>query len=181
MTIEKGLTTSELNDDDNDTLQGFLQDDEQELDLDYSCSQTINPSEKTVNPLIITPLNMSNLPANILGRLQQQDSTNTLTGNVVMPSLLLSEKPSNLTADQRRQRRLWRNRLAAKACRIKKKVLIHDMEDTIQRLESENSTLRKQVNDLKEKVAAINEFPVLDENYRLMKQVEELNAKLGLK
>jgi hypothetical protein len=176
MTIEKEPLTMELNDSQNEALQELLHDDEQ-LGLHYTpCSQTAHSSDKTVNPLIITPLNVSNLPANILERLQQQE---TLTSeNIVMPSLLLSEKPSNLTADQRRQRRLWRNRLAAKECRKKKKLYIHDMEGTIQRLESENSTLRKQVNDLREKVAAINP---LDENYRLMKQVEELNAKLGLK
>lgn len=183
MTIEKELNTTKLNDSENETLHGFFQDDEQELDLHHtSCSQSKNAREKTVvNPLIITPLSMANLPTNILEQLQQQDSTNTLTENVVMPSLLLTEKSNNLTADQRRQRRLWRNRLAAKECRIKKKNYVIDMEGTIQRLESENSRLRKQVNDLKEKVAAINEISALDENFRLMKQVEELNAKLGLK
>ncbi|ORZ05768.1 hypothetical protein BCR42DRAFT_496524 [Absidia repens] len=84
----------------------------------------------------------------------------------------------HMSNDERRQRRLLRNRVAAKECRKKKKQYIQDMEDKIARLEEENATLQRQLEDAKNKLA----FSTMEgpESYRLMKEVEELNAKLGL-
>ncbi|KAG0174289.1 hypothetical protein DFQ28_002673 [Apophysomyces sp. BC1034] len=84
----------------------------------------------------------------------------------------------SLSNDERRQRRLLRNRVAAKECRKKKKLYIHDMEEKIQRLEEENSRMRKQVEELTVKLSMGDIHNT--ESYRLMKEVEELNAKLGM-
>lgn len=163
---------------------------------------------QTTDTMLITPLNIHNLPANILQHLQQQNLGNVITSfataqhsdekiptlippNSTTPtststasSLLDTNDKSinkNLTADERRQRRLWRNRVAAKECRKKKKQYVQELEETITRLESENSALRKQVEDIKIKVAKKDQEqqPSPLENFKLMKQVEELNAKLG--
>ncbi|KAI7872989.1 hypothetical protein BDF14DRAFT_1877444 [Spinellus fusiger] len=84
----------------------------------------------------------------------------------------------NMSNDERRQRRLLRNRVAAKECRKKKKQYIHEMEEKIQRLEDENARLHKEVEELNAKLTlgAMQG----SESYRLMKEVEELNAKLGM-
>ncbi|CEG69398.1 hypothetical protein RMATCC62417_05483 [Rhizopus microsporus] len=84
----------------------------------------------------------------------------------------------NMTNDERRQRRLLRNRQAAKECRKKKKQHIHDMEEKIVQLEQQNALLQKEVEELKNKlnIAAMQGT----EGYRLMKEVEELNAKLSM-
>ncbi|CAO3634538.1 unnamed protein product [Mucor fragilis] len=159
---------------------------------------------QTTETMLITPLNIHNLPANILQHLQQQNLGNVITtfattaphssdekipttlipSNTTASSLLDANDKSinkNLTADERRQRRLWRNRVAAKECRKKKKQYVHELEETITRLESENSALRKQVEDIKIKVAKKDQEqqPSPLDNFKLMKQVEELNAKLG--
>ncbi|KAF1807354.1 Skn-1-like basic-leucine zipper transcription factor [Mucor lusitanicus] len=151
--------------------------------------------------MLITPLNIHNLPANILQHLQQQNLGNVITAfatasdekiptplipsNTASSSSLLDatdkSTSKNLTADERRQRRLWRNRVAAKECRKKKKQYVHELEETITRLEGENSALRKQVEDIRIKVAKKEQEqqPSPLDNLKLMKQVEELNAKLG--
>ncbi|KAI8054173.1 uncharacterized protein B0P05DRAFT_561196 [Gilbertella persicaria] len=84
----------------------------------------------------------------------------------------------SLSNDERRQRRLLRNRVAAKECRKKKKQHIHEMEEKIVKLEEENAKLAKEVEELKAKLSlgAMQG----SEGYRLMKEVEELNAKLGM-
>ncbi|GAB5587051.1 X-box-binding protein 1 [Umbelopsis nana] len=84
----------------------------------------------------------------------------------------------NLTNDERRQRRLFRNRVAAKECRKKKKASIQNMEERIQQLEEENERLQKELEDVNAKLA-LGAMQGSD-SYRLMKEVEELNAKLGL-
>ncbi|KAI8378375.1 hypothetical protein BD560DRAFT_390189 [Blakeslea trispora] len=141
--------------------------DEQLHELDYNSALSM-----------ILPLG---IPTDILCQLQQFDVPPLLPNQSmnVTPSLLL-EKPKNLTADERRQRRLWRNRMAAKECRKKKKQYIGQLEATIERLQSENALLRKEAEDLRQKVAGIKECS-FDENYQLMKEVEQLNAKLGMK
>ncbi|KAI8368448.1 hypothetical protein EDC96DRAFT_574300 [Choanephora cucurbitarum] len=84
----------------------------------------------------------------------------------------------SLSNDERRQRRLLRNRVAAKECRKKKKQHIHEMEEKIEKLEKENANLTKEVEELKAKLSlGAMQGP---EGYRLMKEVEELNAKLGM-
>ncbi|KAI8359780.1 hypothetical protein BD560DRAFT_426137 [Blakeslea trispora] len=84
----------------------------------------------------------------------------------------------SLSNDERRQRRLLRNRVAAKECRKKKKQHIHEMEEKIEKLEKENAKLTKEVEELKAKLSlGAMQGP---EGYRLMKEVEELNAKLGM-
>ncbi|KAF7722274.1 hypothetical protein EC973_003494 [Apophysomyces ossiformis] len=85
----------------------------------------------------------------------------------------------NMTNDERRQRRLLRNRVAAKECRKKKKQYIQEMEEKISRLEEENARLHKQIEDLNTKLA-MGTLHQGSESYRLMKEVEELNAKLGM-
>ncbi|KAI8144950.1 hypothetical protein BJV82DRAFT_577778 [Fennellomyces sp. T-0311] len=85
----------------------------------------------------------------------------------------------NMSNDERRQRRLLRNRMAAKECRKKKKQYIQDMEDKIKHLEEENARLHKQVDELNAKMA-LGVMQNSSESYRLMKEVEELNAKLAV-
>ncbi|KAI9261086.1 hypothetical protein BY458DRAFT_491655 [Sporodiniella umbellata] len=84
----------------------------------------------------------------------------------------------NMSNDERRQRRLLRNRQAAKECRKKKKQHIHEMEEKIVHLEQQNAILIREMTELKNKltIAAMQG----SEGYRLMKEVEELNAKLGM-
>jgi hypothetical protein len=64
-------------------------------------------------------------------------------------SSTLSHPPYNRTMsnDERRQRRLLRNRVAAKECRKKKKHYIQTLEEKVARLEKENAALRRQVMD----------------------------------
>lgn len=82
------------------------------------------------------------------------------------------------TNEERRQRRLLRNRVAAKECRKKKKAYIQELQDTCARLQEENGRLYKEVEELNAKLTlgAMR----IDENVRLIKEVEELNAKLTL-
>ncbi|KAI8881642.1 hypothetical protein K501DRAFT_334568 [Backusella circina FSU 941] len=81
----------------------------------------------------------------------------------------------SLTAlEERRQRRLSRNRIAAKECRRKKKKYVGEMEEKIKLLEQENERLKKELQDLQNKLMHGSE------NYQLMKQVQELNAKLDI-
>ncbi|KAG0236738.1 hypothetical protein B0O80DRAFT_433592 [Mortierella sp. GBAus27b] len=82
------------------------------------------------------------------------------------------------TNEERRQRRLLRNRVAAKECRKKKKAYIQELQDTCTRLQEENTRLYKEVEELNAKLTlgAMR----IDENVRLIKEVEELNAKLTL-
>ncbi|KAK9767304.1 hypothetical protein K7432_003000 [Basidiobolus ranarum] len=61
----------------------------------------------------------------------------------------------NLTSDERKQRRLLRNRLAAKECRKKKKAYVTELEEKVQRLEDENSRLKKEVEKLGAKLSSI--------------------------
>ncbi|KAG0260204.1 hypothetical protein BG011_002081 [Mortierella polycephala] len=84
----------------------------------------------------------------------------------------------NMTNDERRQRRLLRNRVAAKECRKKKKAYVTELQDTCARLQEENARLYKEVEELNAKLTlgAMR----IDENVRLIKEVEELNAKLTL-
>ncbi|KAF9966596.1 hypothetical protein BGZ70_001854 [Mortierella alpina] len=84
----------------------------------------------------------------------------------------------NMTNDERRQRRLQRNRVAAKECRKKKKAYVSELQDTCTRLQEENARLYKEVEELNAKLTlgAMR----IDENVRLIKEVEELNAKLTL-
>ncbi|KAL1923351.1 uncharacterized protein VTP21DRAFT_8331 [Calcarisporiella thermophila] len=84
----------------------------------------------------------------------------------------------NLTADERRQRRLARNRIAAKECRKKKKVYVQGLEEQVARLQEENQALRKEIEELHTKLA-LGAMRV-DDSMRLIKEVEELNAKLQL-
>ncbi|KAI9025262.1 hypothetical protein CLU79DRAFT_744758 [Phycomyces nitens] len=84
----------------------------------------------------------------------------------------------SMSNDERRQRRLLRNRVAAKECRKKKKQYIQEMEDKIRRLEEENVRLHKQVAEIHAKLTLGSLHT--NEGYRLMKEVEELNAKLGM-
>ena len=83
-----------------------------------------------------------------------------------------------MTNEERRQRRLLRNRVAAKECRKKKKAYVTELQDTCARLQEENSRLYKEVEELNAKLTlgAMR----IDENVRLIKEVEELNAKLTL-
>ncbi|KAJ2490746.1 hypothetical protein IWW37_002849 [Coemansia sp. RSA 2050] len=54
----------------------------------------------------------------------------------------------HLTPDERRARRLQRNRLAAKECRQKKKAYINNLESQVCDLQEENSQLRKEIEEL---------------------------------
>lgn len=155
---------------------------------------------------IISPIHMSNLPLNILEHIQQHNGNviTSLPNSTISPEVLIhqssishnnssgaaadikksDEKSKGLTPDERRQRRLLRNRLAAKDCRKKKKEYIKQMEERIKELESERAELNGKVDELKAKIASIpstTEHMMMnnDDNYKLMKEVEALNAKLG--
>ncbi|RIA98626.1 hypothetical protein C1645_749399 [Glomus cerebriforme] len=82
----------------------------------------------------------------------------------------------NLTNDERRQRRLLRNRVAAKECRRKKKAYVADLEEKVTRLEEENNRLNKEIDELNTKLSL--NILKLEENARLHKEIEELKAKL---
>lgn len=58
----------------------------------------------------------------------------------------------HLTLDERRARRLQRNRLAAKECRQKKKAYITNLESQVSDLKEENAELRKEVDELNAKL-----------------------------
>ncbi|KAJ2705499.1 hypothetical protein FB645_002385 [Coemansia sp. IMI 203386] len=58
----------------------------------------------------------------------------------------------HLTPDERRARRLQRNRLAAKECRQKKKAYITNLEAQVGELQSENALLRKEIEELHAKL-----------------------------
>lgn len=184
----------------NKSLDGHMEIDEQECR-----QQTSSFTGSNLHQSIISPIHMANLPLNILEHIQQHANN---TGNVItsLPSSTISpealihqsinsnkaaadnkksdEKSKGLTADERRQRRLLRNRLAAKDCRKKKKEYIKQMEERIHQLESEKVELSEKISELKAKVSNIpsaTEQMMMnnDDNYKLMKEVEELNAKLG--
>ncbi|CAG8630618.1 3476_t:CDS:1 [Paraglomus occultum] len=84
----------------------------------------------------------------------------------------------NLTNDERRQRRLLRNRVAAKECRRKKKAYVAELEEKVARLETENNRLQKLVEELNAKITL--SAMRIDDNVRLIKEVEELNTKLAM-
>ncbi|KAJ2877767.1 hypothetical protein IWW38_006494, partial [Coemansia aciculifera] len=58
----------------------------------------------------------------------------------------------HLTPDERRARRLQRNRLAAKECRQKKKAYITNLESQVCDLQEENFQLRKEIKELNAKL-----------------------------
>ncbi|KAJ1645233.1 hypothetical protein LPJ64_003166 [Coemansia asiatica] len=58
----------------------------------------------------------------------------------------------HLTPDERRARRLQRNRLAAKECRQKKKAYISNLESQVADLQTENTQLRKEIEELNAKL-----------------------------
>ncbi|ORY07835.1 hypothetical protein K493DRAFT_384382 [Basidiobolus meristosporus CBS 931.73] len=63
-----------------------------------------------------------------------------------------NEEVRGLTSDERKQRRLLRNRLAAKECRKKKKAYVMELENKVQQLEGENSRLKTEIQQLNGKL-----------------------------
>ncbi|KAK9766883.1 hypothetical protein K7432_003706 [Basidiobolus ranarum] len=57
-----------------------------------------------------------------------------------------------LTDEERRQRRLIRNREAAKECRKKKKLYVSELEEKVQKLEDDNDRLHREVQELQAKL-----------------------------
>ncbi|ORX67736.1 hypothetical protein DL89DRAFT_268949 [Linderina pennispora] len=85
----------------------------------------------------------------------QFDGPLTSNGMPLTPDAPGSGRPGSLrhlTPDERRARRLQRNRLAAKECRQKKKVYITNLEQQVEDLENENSRLRKEIEELNAKL-----------------------------
>ncbi|KAI8343152.1 hypothetical protein BC941DRAFT_410558 [Chlamydoabsidia padenii] len=117
-------------------------------------------------PSIISTLPRLFLPQD--DQYTKEDSTTqyTLSHRPPIPSPCLSN-------DERRQQRLLRNRMAAKESRKKKKHYILTLEEKVARLEKDNATLRQQLEVVNSKLDQGTE------NYRLMKEVVALNAKLG--
>ncbi|KAI9470612.1 MAG: hypothetical protein EXX96DRAFT_458646, partial [Benjaminiella poitrasii] len=144
-----------------------------------------NLTASSLAQAMVSPIPVPNLATNFFQQLQQSGNPNNGvvadgTGSLVEDSQ--GAKRSNtrtLSNDERRQRRLLRNRVAAKECRKKKKQHIQDMEEKIVRLEEENAKLANEVEELKEKLSSLSSMQG-SESYRLMKEVEELNAKLGM-
>ena len=164
-------------------------------------SQLLITDPTNIPSNIISPISLENLPLNIVEQLKKG-----LLSQTIAPHLFFNQpappppnhtmlptdpntttnkkdtKPKVLSPDERRQRRLLRNRLAAKDCRKKKKEYVQHMEETITRLEKEKVALTNQIDELKEKIALLPDKQVImesEDNYKLMKEVEELNAKLG--
>ncbi|KAF7728747.1 hypothetical protein EC973_005585 [Apophysomyces ossiformis] len=156
-----------------------------------------NLTASSLAQAMVSPIALPGLTQSLLQHLQGGNVITTLPGppQLPQPTSIPQDQNSavaedvqttkrgstvrNLTNDERRQRRLLRNRVAAKECRKKKKQYIHDMEEKIQRLETENATLRKEVEELTTKLSIGGDLHN-SESYRLMKEVEELNAKLGM-
>ncbi|KAJ1956713.1 hypothetical protein EC988_001200 [Linderina pennispora] len=85
----------------------------------------------------------------------QFDGPLTTNGMPLTPDAPGSGRPGSLrhlTPDERRARRLQRNRLAAKECRQKKKVYITNLEQQVEDLENENSRLHKEIEELNAKL-----------------------------
>ncbi|RKP25916.1 hypothetical protein SYNPS1DRAFT_27560 [Syncephalis pseudoplumigaleata] len=68
------------------------------------------------------------------------------------PATPTSTGTLHMTPEERRRRRLERNRLAARECRQKKKVYVQELEDRMERMESENRRLRKEIEELNAKL-----------------------------
>ncbi|KAI8880396.1 hypothetical protein K501DRAFT_224940 [Backusella circina FSU 941] len=156
-----------------------------------------NLTASSLAQAMVSPIAVPGLTTNLLQQLQGGNVITALPGPPQLPqTTTMTHHPSNVSPisddaqvakrpnsrtmsnDERRQRRLLRNRVAAKECRKKKKQHIHDMEQKIVSLEEENARLHKEVEELNAKLAlgAMQG----SESYRLMKEVEELNAKLGM-
>jgi hypothetical protein len=156
-----------------------------------------NLTASSLAQAMVSPIAVPGLTTNLLQQLQGGNVITALPGPPQLPQpTTMPHHPSNVSPipedaqgnkrpnsrtmsnDERRQRRLLRNRVAAKECRKKKKQHIHDMESKIVHLEEENARLHKEVEELNAKLAlgAMQG----SESYRLMKEVEELNAKLGM-
>lgn len=206
MTVESESLKSNTHKVSKNAEQNKSLDEPMEID-EQECRQQANSfTGSSLHQSIISPIQMSNLPLSILEHIQQHahNTGNVITSlpnNTISPEVLIhqsinsnviaaadnkksDEKSKGLTPDERRQRRLLRNRLAAKDCRKKKKEYIRQMEERIQQLESEQLDLYANINELKAKISNIpsaTEQMMMnnDDNYKLMKQVEELNAKLG--
>ncbi|KAJ1951924.1 hypothetical protein GGI12_006373 [Dipsacomyces acuminosporus] len=79
----------------------------------------------------------------------------TRNGMPLTPDAPGSGRPGSLrhlTPDERRARRLQRNRLAAKECRQKKKAYIQNLEAQVDDLKEENAQLRKEIEELNVKL-----------------------------
>ncbi|ORY04924.1 hypothetical protein K493DRAFT_345336 [Basidiobolus meristosporus CBS 931.73] len=72
----------------------------------------------------------------------------------INPASGLGSSSRGLSSDERKQRRLMRNRLAAKECRKKKKAYVTELEDKAQRLENENIRLKQEVEKLVAKLGS---------------------------
>ncbi|KAI8056928.1 hypothetical protein BDF22DRAFT_740436 [Syncephalis plumigaleata] len=68
------------------------------------------------------------------------------------PATPTSSGTLHMTPEERRRRRLERNRLAARECRQKKKVYVQELEDRMERMEVENRRLRKEIEELNAKL-----------------------------
>ncbi|KAJ2722794.1 hypothetical protein GGI07_003049 [Coemansia sp. Benny D115] len=89
--------------------------------------------------------------------LDSDDSGGALAANgmPLTPDAPGSGRPGSLrhlTPDERRARRLQRNRLAAKECRQKKKAYITNLESQVNDLQMENAQLRKELEELNAKL-----------------------------
>ncbi|TPX65856.1 hypothetical protein SpCBS45565_g04862 [Spizellomyces sp. 'palustris'] len=104
------------------------------------------------------------LPSATVNPFQTQASSKVApppaTSNTLLPQHLpIAPAPPSLTAthrvsrslsqEDRRQRRLMRNRIAAKECRQKKKTYVMELEQRIKELEDENDDLRHENEELK--------------------------------
>ncbi|KAJ1898657.1 hypothetical protein LPJ66_002614 [Kickxella alabastrina] len=79
----------------------------------------------------------------------------TSNGMPMTPDAPGSGRPGSLrhlTPDERRARRLQRNRLAAKECRQKKKAYINNLEAQVSDLQAENTQLRKELEEANAKL-----------------------------
>lgn len=144
-------------------LQSYVQTQGQDL---------ANLTASSLAQAMVSPLSVPTLASNLLQQLHQ--SGNIITALPGPPPQLPHQMPiqhnpaplsddaqgankransRSLTNDEKRQRRLLRNRVAAKECRKKKKKHIQDMEEKIVQLEEENAKLAKEVEELKKQLS----------------------------
>ncbi|KAF9915576.1 hypothetical protein BX616_005834 [Lobosporangium transversale] len=131
-----------------------------------SRSQHVQESETTQGILASVPATTESASANDAAAILEDD---------VLNGKRTSRDMSN---EERRQRRLLRNRVAAKECRKKKKAYVNELQDTCTRLQEENARLYKEIEELNAKLTL--SAMRIDENVRLIKEVEQLSAKLTL-
>ncbi|KAG1152511.1 hypothetical protein G6F37_000359 [Rhizopus arrhizus] len=135
--------------------------------------------------VLVSPMMLTSISPSIFQQLNRNNhvmlSSTQNSDHSEDAEMKVAGKPRELTMEEKRQRRLWRNRLAAKECRKKKKIYVEELKVKIKELEDQNELLRKEVVELKGKLSFFDPSSnSAEETFKLIKEVEALNAKLGI-